>query len=74
MPKKLTVNDIAHLFKNGGELEVNFDDEPNKWYGYNYRYEIEDIRAKWGEREVTLITIDADDGDEHIVIYLEGEE
>lgn len=74
MPKKITVRDIAHLFTYAGELEVNFDDEPDKWYGYEYRYEIEDISAKWGEREVTKINIDPDDGDEHIVMYLEGKE
>ena len=72
--KKYTVKELAHLFSDNGRIEVVFEDEPDRLYYYDNTYTIEEIIDSFGERRVTWITLDADDGDQHLVIELEGKE
>lgn len=71
--KKYTVKELAYLFHGNGQIEVIYEDEPDKVY-YDNTYTIEEIIDSFGERSVTWITLEASDGDEHLVIELEGKE
>lgn len=72
--KKYTVKELAYLFHGNGRIEVIFEEEPDKVYYYDDTYTIEEIIDIFGERRVIWITVNATDGDEHLVIELEGEE
>ena len=71
---KYTVNELAYLLQDNGRIEVIFEDEPDKLYYYDNIYTIDELIDSFGERRVTWITLDADDGDQHLVIELEGKE
>lgn len=72
MPKKLTVNDIAHLLKYNGLIEVIFENDNDFLYNIP-RYNIDELVTKYGTREVTWITHSPEDGDERMTIELEGD-
>lgn len=73
MPKKLTVNDVAHILKYNGLIEVIFENDDEFLYN-TPRYTIDELVGKYGERAVTWITHSPEDGDERLTIYLEGKE
>ena len=71
MPKKLTVNDVAHLLVGNGLIEVIFENDNESYY--MPRYTIYELVNKYGKRVVTWITYAAEDGDERLTIELEGD-
>ena len=73
MNNKLTVNDVAHILKYNGLIEVIFENDDDFLYN-RPRYNIDELVAKYEEREVTWITHAPEDGDERMTIYLEGKE
>lgn len=72
MPKKLTVNDVAHLLVNNGLLDVTFENDDYDVYYEVPRYEVDEIVAKYGDRVVTWITHIPEDGFERMGVELEG--
>lgn len=72
MSKKLTVNDVAHLLKYNGLIEVIFENDKRFYYD-TPRYTIDELVGKYGERVVTWITQTPEDGDERMTIELEGD-
>lgn len=74
MSKKLTVNDVAHLLEGNTRIEVMFEDDPNDFYYYDDAYTVEEMMDIFGDRVVTWITLNPDDGEEHLIVELEGKE
>ena len=70
--KKYTVKELAYLFQDNGRMEVIFEDEPDIFSYYENIYTIEEIIDSFGERMITWISLYADDGDQHLMIELEG--
>lgn len=70
--KKYTVKELAHLFSDNGRIEVVFEDEPDIFPYYENIYTIEELIDSFGERIITWISLYADDGDQHLMIELEG--
>lgn len=70
--KKYTVNELAYLFHDNGRIEVIFEDEPDIFPYYENIYTIEELIDSFGERMITWISLYADDGDQHLMIELEG--
>lgn len=71
--KKYTVKELAHLFQDNGRIEVIFEDEPDTFLYYDNMHTIEEIIDSFGERMITWISLYADDGDQHLIIELEGD-
>lgn len=71
--KKYTVKELAHLFQDNGRIEVSFEDESDTFLYYDNVYTIEEIIDRFGERMITWISLYADDGDQHLIIELEGD-
>lgn len=69
---KYTVKELAHLFSDNGRIEVVFEDEPDIFPYYENIYTIEELIDGFGERIITWISLYADDGDQHLMIELEG--
>ena len=71
--KKYTVKELAYLFQYNGRIEVIFEDESDTFLYYDTLYTIEEIIDSFGERMITWISLYADDGDQHLIIELEGD-
>lgn len=70
--KKYTVKELAHLLESNGLIEVVFEND-YEWYYKTLDYTIDEIVNKYGERVITWITYAAEDGDERLIIELEGD-
>lgn len=72
MNKKFTVNEIAYLLMGNSIISVDWEEESERWWHYEHRYDITDFINKFGDKYVNYISFDVSDGDECLIIELEG--